>query len=261
MVMKFLDFPKWLQVFRMGWIMGQRGFAVLGVGQKLGRLWPTIGLGIRIAFVGVIFSFVFERSAVDYIPWLATGWVVWGMISSSITSGAKVFSSSKDLILSLPIPKEAFLVKVVLTELLLLTQNAILVFGVLLLLGAPLTINIALVLPGIILTSAFLIGLGLFLAPLVAKYKDAGSLISSIIGVMFFTLPIMWKPEDINNEFIQLVLGLNPLYHYLQIVRLPLVSEVPTSINYLLASGGAIVSLMLGSYVMNRTRDKIVYWA
>jgi ABC-type polysaccharide/polyol phosphate export permease len=204
---------------------------------------------------------VFERSAVDYIPWLATGWVVWGMISSSITAGASAFSSSKDIILSLPIPKEAFLVKGVITELLLLSQNAVLVFGVLLLLGAPVSVNLFLVIPGIILTTAFLIGLGFILAPLVAKHKDAGSLISSIIGVMFFTLPIMWKPQDISNELIQLVLGLNPLYHYLQIVRLPLLSEVPTSTNYLLASVGVIFSLFMGSYVMNRTRDKIVYWA
>ena len=259
--MKLLDFPKWLQLCRSGWLIGQRRFAVLGVGQNLGRLWPTIGLGIRIAFVGVIFSLVFERSAVDYIPWLATGWVVWGMISSSITAGASAFSSSKDIILSLPIPKEAFLVKGVITELLLLSQNAVLVFGVLLLLGAPVSVNLFLVIPGIILTTAFLIGLGFILAPLVAKHKDAGSLISSIIGVMFFTLPIMWKPQDISNELIQLVLGLNPLYHYLQIVRLPLLSEVPTSTNYLLASVGVIFSLFMGSYVMNRTRDKIVYWA
>jgi ABC-type polysaccharide/polyol phosphate export permease len=96
---------------------------------------------------------------------------------------------------------------------------------------------------------------------LAARFKDFGPFISSIVGVMFFALPIMWKPESIESELAHLILGLNPLYHYLQIVRLPLLSEVPTDINYLLATAGAVVFLVVGLIVMNRTRNKIVYWA
>jgi ABC-type polysaccharide/polyol phosphate export permease len=261
MFMKMFNYPKLRQVLKMGWVMGQRGFTTLGAGETLGRLWPTIGLAIRIAAVGIIFSLVFDQSTVDYIPWLATGWAVWGMISSSITSSASVFSSSKSLMLSLPLPKESFLVKVVVTELLLLIQNMALVLLVIVLSGVSVNASFLLVVPGILLTSIFLIGVGLFFAPLVAKCKDVGPFISSIVGVMFFTLPIMWKPEDIKSDLVQIVLGLNPLYHYLQIVRLPLLSEIPTGINYLLATVGAFIALILGAAMLNRTRDKIVYWA
>jgi ABC-type polysaccharide/polyol phosphate export permease len=261
MFMKISSYAKWRQILKMGWVMGQRGFAVLGAGQSLGRLWPTIGLAIRITFVGIIFSLVFERRTVDYVPWLATGWAVWALISSSITSAANVFSSSKGLMLSLPIPKEAFLVKVVVTQLLLLIQNMALVLFVVVVSGVPVNISFLLCVPGVLLTSMFLIGVGFFFAPLVARYKDLGPLISSIVGVMFFTLPIMWKLEDIKSDLVQLVLGLNPLYHYLQIVRLPLLSEVPTDMNYLLATVGAFLALIVGTAVMNHTRDKIVYWA
>jgi len=261
MFMKIFDYPKLRQVLKMGWVMGQRGFTARGAGETLGKLWPTIGLAIRIAAVGIIFSLVFDRRTADYIPWLATGWAVWGMISSSITSAASVFSSSKSLMLSLPIPKESFLIKVVVTELLLLIQNMALVLLVIVLSGVSVNSSLLLVVPGILLTSIFLIGVGLFLAPLVAKYKDVGPFISSIVGVMFFILPIMWKSEDIKSDLVQMVLGLNPLYHYLQIVRLPLLSEVPTGMNYLLATIGAFLALIVGVAVMNRTRDKIVYWA
>ena len=153
------------------------------------------------------------------------------------------------------------MVKVVVTELLLLIQNMVLVLLVVVLSGVSINSSLLLVVPGILLTSIFLIGVGLFLAPLVAKYKDVGPFISSIVGVMFFTLPIMWKPEDIKSDLVQIVLGLNPLYHYLQIVRLPLLSEIPTGINYLLATVGAFIALILGAAMLNRTRDKIVYWA
>jgi ABC-type polysaccharide/polyol phosphate export permease len=114
---------------------------------------------------------------------------------------------------------------------------------------------------GLIITAVFLFACGLIMGPLVAKYKDFGPFISSIIGVMFFVLPIMWKPENLESELAYFILGLNPLYHYLQIVRLPLLSEVPTVANYLLAGFGALIFLVIGLLVMNRSRNKIVYWA
>ena len=101
----------------------------------------------------------------------------------------------------------------------------------------------------------------MILGPMVARFKDWGHFVSAIIGVMFFVLPIMWQPERIQSDLAHLILGLNPLYHYLQIVRLPLVNEVPTNINYLLAAAGAVVFLGIGMIVMNKTRNKLVYWA
>jgi ABC-type polysaccharide/polyol phosphate export permease len=165
------------------------------------------------------------------------------------------------LMLAIPMPKEAFVVKVIVKEFLLLVQNSLLIFLVLLLFQVQLTPALLLVVPGLIITAVFLYGLGLILGPLVAKYKDFGPFISSIVGVMFFVLPIMWKPESIESELAHLLLGLNPLYHYLQIVRLPLLSEVPTDINYLLAIAGAVVFLVIGILVMKKSRNKIVYWA
>ena len=78
---------------------------------------------------------------------------------------------------------------------------------------------------------------------------------------MFFMIPIVWRPETIESDLAHLILGLNPLYHFLQIVRLSLLNEVPTLSNYLLALLGAAVFFAIGSLVVRRTRNKIVYWA
>jgi ABC-type polysaccharide/polyol phosphate export permease len=249
------------EAIRLGWIMGSKDFALLSIGSRMGKWWPTIGLAIRIAFVGSIFGLVLGSRPLDYVPWLATGWAVWGMISSALTGSASALSSNKGMMLALAMPKEAFVVKVIVKELLLLVQNSLLVFAVVLITGVGVGFELLLIVPGLIITSVFLYGVGLILAPLVARYKDFGPFISSIIGVMFFVLPIMWRPESIQSDLAHLILGLNPLYHYLQIVRLPLLSEVPTDINYLLATAGAVVFLGLGMIVMKKTRNKIVYWA
>lgn len=250
-----------VNALRLGWIMGSRDFAILGIGSRLGRLWPTIGLAIRIFFVGSVFGLVLGSHPLDYVPWLATGWAVWGMISSALTGSATAFIDNKGTMLAVAMPKESFVVKVIVREFLLLVQNSTFLVGVVLIFQVPVNMTILLVIPGLILTATFLIAFGLIAAPLVAKYKDFGPFISSTVGVMFFVLPIMWKPERLESELAYFILGLNPLYHYLQIVRLPLISQVPTLTNYVLAGSGAIVVLIIGLIVMNRTRNRIVYWA
>jgi ABC-type polysaccharide/polyol phosphate export permease len=259
--MKFLLDRNLTESLRLGWIMGSTDFARTRLGSVLGQAWPTIGLAIRISFVGAVLGLVLGARNTEYIPWLATGWAVWSTLSATITGRSTAFTANKSMMLAIPMPKEAFVVKVIVKEVLLLAQNSLLIFLVLLVFQVPLTPALLLLVPGLIITAVFLYGLGLMLAPLVAKYKDFGPFISSIIGVMFFVLPIMWKPESIESELAHLILGLNPLYHYLQIVRLPLLSEVPTDINYLLATAGAVVFLVIGLIVMNKTRNKIVYWA
>jgi lipopolysaccharide transport system permease protein len=241
--------------------MGRKDFAIMGIGSRLGKWWPTIGLGIRVGFVGSIFGLVFASPPVDYVPWLATGWVVWGMMSSAITGGAAAMNNNKELLLAFPVPVEAFVLKEIVRELFLLLQNFLVILAVLVIFQSPISTIFLLFLPGVAITSVFLFGLGMILAPLVTKFKDFDPLISSIVGVMFFMLPIVWRPETIESDLAHLILGLNPLYHFLQIIRLPLLNEVPTLSNYLLALLGATVFFALGSLVVRRTRNKIVYWA
>lgn len=248
-------------VLRLGWTLGFNDFKIVGIGTRLGRSWPTIGLAIRVLVVGLVFGLVYRIPVSDLIPWLASGWLVWSMMQASLVTSAEVFNANKGLMLAIAMPKEALVARVVAKETLQLIQNSLVVFLTIVFFGKDINFVLLLAIPGILLSAIFLFSCGLILGPLVAKYKDFGPFISSIVGVMFFVLPIMWKPESIESELAHLILGLNPLYHYLQIVRLPFLSEVPTDINYLLATAGAVVFLVIGILVMKRSRNKIVYWA
>ena len=220
-----------------------------------------MGFAIRVAFVGIVLGLVLGIRPSDYIPWLTTGWIVWGMMSSAITGMSLAMTQNRGLMLALPLPKEVFVLKVVVKELCLFLQNSTIVLLVLIFLRVPVTGAILLLIPGLAVMTIFLYGTGLIMAPLAARYKDLGPLISSMISVLFFVLPIMWKPERLQSETAHLLLGLNPFYHFLQIVRLPLIGEVPTLPNYLVATIGASVAFGAGMWVMALMRNKIVYWA
>ena len=245
----------------MGWLMGFEDFKRVGIGTRLGRLWPTISVLIRITFIGLVFGLVFQSDRAEYLPWLASGFITWSMMSTMITAGSGSFNSSKGYMLAIPMPKEAFIIRVLVREFLLFLQNLVVMAGVLIVFQMVPSATLLLLIPGLAITAVFLAGLSMILGPMVARFKDWGQFVSAIIGVMFFVLPIMWQPERIQSDLAHLILGLNPLYHYLQIIRLPLIDQVPTDINYLLATAGAVVFFGIGMIVMNKTRDKLVYWA
>lgn len=240
--------------------MGFRDYKLIGLGSRLGRVWPTIGLALRVIFIGSVFGLILDSSRGDYLPWLATGWASWFMISSFVNRGGMAFDSSRRIMLATPMIHESYVIRVATKEVMVFLQNLVVVFGVILVYRVPVTFAFLLIVPGLFISVVFLTGLGMILGPLVSKHKDVGQLVSSIMSVMFFVLPIVWRPESIKGEAAGFITGLNPLYHYLQIVRLPLLSEVPTTINYSVAVLGAFVALSLGALVMNKVRDKLVYW-
>lgn len=258
---KLTDLTAWKEVFRLGWIMGYQDYKMANAGSRLGRYWPTIGMAIRIVFIGTIFSLLFNSSRGDYLPWLASGWIVWGFISSAFQGSANAYISSKAMMLSLPLDKRSFVVKVIINQTLSLIQNLPLLIVVVILYPRTLGFEVLLFFPAALINFIFLIGTGLMLGPLLARYRDVGPFIGAIMGVMFFVLPIMWRPQDLGEGIARVIVGFNPFYHYLQLVRLPLIGDIPTLINWSLASAGALLAITIGLFVYKKTIDKVVYWA
>ena len=257
---KMTDLSAWKEVFRLGWIMGYQDYKMANAGSRLGRFWPTIGMAFRIAFIGTIFSLLFSSSRGDYLPWLASGWIVWSFLSSAFQGSAIAYVRSKVVMLSLPLDKRSFVVQAIIREALLLLQNLPLMVIVALIFGVKPSSQVLLLIPAVTITFLFLMGTGLMLAPLLARYRDVGPLIDSIFGVMFFVLPIVWRPEDLGDGFTRVIVGFNPFYHYLQLVRLPLVGDQPTLFNWSLASAGALLAIVAGMFVYKKTIDKVAYW-
>lgn len=241
--------------------MGYQDYKMMDAGSRFGRYWPTIAMAIRIAFIGTVFGLLLESSRAEYLPWLASGWIVWGFLGGAFQGVSGAYVSSKNLMLSIPLDYRSFILRVVARDLLGFFQKLPLVLIVVIFYSVPVKIQILLSIPALLVTLVFLFGVGMALAPVLARFRDVGPFISSILGVMFFVLPIMWRPEDLNSEVAHFVVGLNPFYHYLQLVRLPLISEAPTVTNWILATVGAVTVFLVGTLVYKRTLTRIMYWA
>jgi ABC-type polysaccharide/polyol phosphate export permease len=76
--------------------------------------------------------------------------------------------------------------------------------------------------------------------------------------LLFFT-PVFWIP-DRSSHLRGLLVDLNPLYHFLTIVRDPILGHVPALNHYLVALGCAAVTTFAGLVVFGFMRKRVTIW-
>jgi lipopolysaccharide transport system permease protein len=93
-----------------------------------------------------------------------------------------------------------------------------------------------------------------------ARFRDFGPIVTSLMAVIFFVTPVLWRPNLLPPGTAHLLLGLNPLYHFLQLLRLPLSGELPTLENWLVSGVLAAVGIASASVMANKAKKSIASW-
>lgn len=227
----------------------------------VGPFWITGGMAIQIATMGIVFSLIFKSDIQNYLPFLATSVIVWGFMSSVISEGCLSYINGESIIKQLNIPLYVHVLRVVWKNIITLGHNLVILPLVFLVIWHGVSWQLLLVLPGLVILIANLTWLATVLGALSSRFRDLPPIITSLLTVTFYVTPVMWYPTLIgNNQLAHMLLGLNPFYHLLQIVRLPILGQVPTIENWTLslvfALGGWVFTILL----MKRVQNKIAYW-
>lgn len=228
--------------------------------SRLGQFWITLGMAISIGTIGLIFGLIFHIPIKNYLPFLSSGIICWTFLSSLIGEGSQAFVLAENMIRQIPLPKYIHLVRVVIKNLLVLAHNLLIFPFVILMFKVPISFEIIYFPIGLALSTIALSGIALALSVVSARYRDLGPIVSSALGVAFYLTPVIWKPESLTNELAHKLLGFNPLYHLMQVMRLPLLGQMPTVENWLLSGFAAVFFLSLGVFIYRKNCKKISYW-
>ena len=116
-----------------------------------------------------------------------------------------------------------------------------------------------LILPGFALCLITLLWAGLLLAPLSARFRDVPLIVQSVIQLMFFMTPVLFRPAHVQDR-LPLVTHYNPFASLLEILRAPLLGEVPAMHHYVVVSSVAAAGLCLALPFYGRSSSRIAYW-
>lgn len=91
-----------------------------------------------------------------------------------------------------------------------------------------------------------------------ARFRDIPQVINSVVQILFFITPIFWKPESLKGH--AYITDFNPLYHLVEVVRAPLLGNVPSAGNYFAVFLLTLINVAIGGVFFARFRSRLAYW-
>lgn len=210
--------------------------------------------------MGFVFGLIFRIDLQTYFPYLAIGIVFWNYFSGQVTEASFALIQSGALLRQLTLSPWVYAIKVSSKMLLLFAHNFVLIPIVLFATGNFPTITILLLLISVPLIVITLNSLGMLISIFSLRFRDVPPMVGSILNVVFYLTPVMWLADSIKSSLAHFLLGLNPIYHLVQIFRLPLLGEMPTFENWLISLVMFVGVSSLAFLTVSKTRKKLVFW-
>jgi ABC-type polysaccharide/polyol phosphate export permease len=223
-----------------------------------GPLWITLNMAITIAAIGFVFGQLFGTPADEYLPYLATGILVWTLISGVANESCSSFIDAHQFIRNLPMPLFTHVLRTVTRNFLIFGMNFLACLGVLVLFAVTPTLATLDVVPGIALVLVNLLWVGLALALVSVRYRDVIPIVANVCQIIFFITPIFWHKDRLlsHTAFIEW----NPVYHLIEVIRAPLLGQAAGADSYLIVSLLAICGTLFIIVIYRRTFTSIAFW-
>lgn len=228
--------------------------------SQLGPFWLTISMGIMIAMIGVVFGQVFKTSMQEYLPFLATGIILWTFLSSSLTEGCTSFIDSAVMIRQLNLPLSLYTARVIWRNFVIMGHNAVILPFVFICMGKEISLHFLWIIPGLLLLLLNVFWMSLFLGTICSRFRDMPQIISSLLQVFFYVTPVIWMPNSLNPRSANLLMDPNPIFHLIQIVRSPLLGEPASSMNWGVSICLCLIGFVFVGYFFGKYKKRIAYW-
>jgi ABC-type polysaccharide/polyol phosphate export permease len=124
--------------------------------------------------------------------------------------------------------------------------------------GVAVSAATLLVVPAMLLFCINAVWIVLLLGIACVRYRDIQQLVTMLLQVAMFVTPVFWSPSQLGE--MQMVVQFNPLYHYIEIIRAPLLGRVAPAETWYVVIGLAIVGWALVFYLFSCFRRRIPYW-
>jgi ABC-type polysaccharide/polyol phosphate export permease len=227
--------------------------------STFGPLWLTLSMGLMAGAIGVIYSEIFGMEIHDYLPFLAVGLIVWGFISSSIIDACYVFILSDGIIRQVRAPLCIHVYRMVWRNLIVFAHNMVIYVIILIVFRISPGASVLLAIPSLVLLCISAVSTGLLIGLLSARFRDLPPIIANLTQILFLFTPILWRSDQLTGSR-RLLAQLNPLYHVVEVIRMPLLGQVPPLSSWASVIVVVALSCAITFWFYVRFRARIAYW-
>ena len=243
----------WRLAFLLGWLDIRLRYR----GSVLGPFWLTLSTAVMVAALGLLYSTLFKIELRSYLPYLTLSLVLWNYLAAVVGDACVGFTQADGIIQAVRIPFTLFATRVAVRNVLILLHNIVVAVAVFAIFRIWPGADALVALPGLVLWLLDSFAATLLLGTFCARFRDIPPIVASVMQIAFFISPIIWKPELVKDGW---WLPLNPFYTLLEVVRAPLLGEVPGDYVWLSAVGYSIAFCALAWLVFARLRGRLAFW-
>ena len=226
--------------------------------SAIGPFWITLSMATLILLLGVIYSRIFKMDIATYLPFLALGLILWGFISGSMTESCASFQESERIIKQVKWPFSIYVLRIVWRNIIVFLHTVVIYIPIAIVFSVKPHLSSLLVLPGLVLVFVNQVWLGLVLAILSARFRDVVPIVSTVVNILMFATPILWPVSTLGD--LTIVADVNPVYHFIELVRAPLLGQPPHLLSWIVAIGTIVVGFIVAVLLFRRVEHRIVYW-
>ncbi|MBS7804517.1 ABC transporter permease [Rhizobiales bacterium TNE-4] len=226
--------------------------------SALGPLWITISMAIFSISIGLVYSQLFNAKMDTYLPYLTVSVIVWTFIAASLNESTSLYCDNAPYIKDLNFNVFSITFRALSRQVIILAHNSIVILGVLIFFQVPVSWTIIYSAAGIFLLILMLVPVAACLSLIGARFRDIGQLIANILQVLFFLTPITWETTFLQEK--SWIYIYNPLYHFIDVVRAPLLGKSSSPSSWLICCTVVIAAWVCQEYMFNRKRARLAFW-
>jgi lipopolysaccharide transport system permease protein len=252
------DLREAVRLWRLCWTLAFLDIRLRYRGSMLGPFWLTLSTGAMVAAMGVLYSELFHISLHEYLPFLTVSLVLWGFISTLFSEACYSYVANDGVIRTIRIPFTLCAARTVLRNLVVLAHNIVIVAAVDLFVRTSPGLAGLLAIPGLALWIIDALAIVIILGALCARFRDIPPIVASVVQMSFFVTPVLWKPQLVTSY--QWLLPVNPFYDLLEMIRGPLLGEIPSATAYAAGLGYSLLLCAAAWFLFARVRGRIAFW-
>lgn len=226
----------------------------------LGVAWTMLNpLGMMIV-LSIAFSSAFGIKQEGYAAYVLSGLIAWNFFSQTTNAATAHLVWGGSLLRRIYVPRTVFAVAAVGTGLINLLLSVLPLLLVMLVTRIAIKPTVVLLPLPIIFLTLFSLGMGLLVSSIAVFFADVAEMYQIVLTAWMYLTPIIYPESMLPETYRIWITRLNPMYHLVELFRMPVFDGVVPPLSKVLIS--AIVSvtvLIIGWIVFTRRADEFAY--
>lgn len=230
----------------------------------LGPLWISVTMAVVATAMGILYGALFGEDIATFLPYVATGLLIWYFISGCILEGSEVFIANEGLIRFLPAPLSLHIYRLVWRQSLFFVHNLVVWVVLIVIFPQPLSWSLLLAIPAFGLLVLNGLWISVLTGIVATRFRDIPPIIASLSQLLFFMTPIVWQYDTLlKNPAVAeraRIAELNPVMHFVEILRQPMLGQEIAWRHWYIAGAITVVGIVAALVCLRNYRSRVAYW-